>query len=61
MCESNAVETLGITDEYDVQSHLNTNLMSRGAWCKVPKNSCKAQLLGGRFRGKRGFQVDETT
>ena len=45
MCESKAVETPGITDEYDVQSHLDAYLMSKEYAAKYRRTAAKLNYL----------------
>ena len=61
MCEATEVETLGMTEEYDVQTLSQWRLHEQGVCRWVPKNRSQIELLGDCVRIKRSFQVHELT
>ena len=66
MREANEVETPGMTDEYDVQSLLNADLMSKESAAKYRRTAAKLNYLALdnpliAFASKRSFEVHELT
>ena len=45
MCEAKQVETLGMNDEYDVQSHLSADFMSKESAAKYRRTAAKLDCV----------------
>ena len=62
MCEAKEVGTLGMTDEYDVQSFLNADLMSKESAAKYQRTAAKPNHVAlEKLLIGRSFQVHELT